>query len=549
MPVVGRLDGLKPSERKGLEKLLTRKNPAGQMISWENLKSLCALSHALQKVVGILVNRRGETGWVFVGNRKQATFAVEAKLPHHFQGYRFIRTDFHDLSVSDREVAEIRARKLDLLCAVGMSERGLPGAWRIAALDPTDPEGRDVAIRDAEPAVDGFDLREFLSEKKEHKKTKRHFTQRVRDRERAFLVAVELPDATLLTDDLEEMAELVRSLGIEVAGVFRQPKDQIDPKSVVGRGKLDEILDQARDREVTHLLFFQDLAPNQLRLISESTELTVMDRTQVILEIFSRRASSYDGKLQVELARLKYELPRLRERSKDLSRLVGGIGGQGPGEKKLEIHRRRARDRITRLEKEIDSLSLKRAAKRTLRKRRGVPVVSILGYTNAGKSTLLNTLTDARALAENKPFATLDPFSKKIRFPQDRELILTDTVGFIRNLPKDLVTAFRATLEEIGEADLLIHLVDVSYAHFEERIRAVEDILKHLEFDEIPRWIVFNKMDLVTPELIETVCRRYDAIAISAEKPATCRPLVARIQRELWDGEPAAEWAAFAAEE
>jgi GTP-binding protein HflX len=261
--------------------------------------------------------------------------------------------------------------------------------------------------------------------------------------------------------------------------------------------------------------------------------LKIIDRTQLILDIFARRAQSADGKLQVELAQLKYRLPRLVGRDDSLSRLAGGIGGQGPGETKLEIDRRRARDRIAHLEERIDRLSSDRAVRRSKRRRQGLPVISIVGYTNAGKSTLLNALTDSAVLAEDKLFATLDPTSRRLRFPRQREVVLTDTVGFIRDLPKDLVAAFRATLEELEDADLLLHVIDVSDPRRDEQAEAVERILGTLDLAQTPRLSVFNKADRA-PELAAGIAHQAGGVAVSALERRGLTDLLARCEEILW---------------
>ncbi|MEM7675964.1 MAG: GTPase HflX, partial [Myxococcota bacterium] len=251
--------------------------------------------------------------------------------------------------------------------------------------------------------------------------------------------------------------------------------------------------------------------------------------------IFAQHAKSRDGKLQVELAQLKYTLPRLIEKSTAMSRLTGGIGGQGPGETKLEIHRRRARDRIHRLEQEIKKLSVRRNIRRKRRLDTNIPVVSIVGYTNAGKSTLLNALTNAEVLAENKLFATLDPTTRRLRFPEEREIILTDTVGFIRDLPKDLVNAFKATLEELEESDLILHVLDASDEMFDKKRKAVESILVDLELTAIPTLVVLNKSDATPRPMLSALKRVTGGIAVSAMEREGLEPLMHAIEAKAFE--------------
>jgi GTP-binding protein HflX len=308
-----------------------------------------------------------------------------------------------------------------------------------------------------------------------------------------------------------------------------------------------EVVIKALQFGATMLVFDQELSPAQVRSISEITELKVIDRSQLILDIFARRATTQDGKVQVELAQLKYLLPRLIGRGVQMSRLMGGIGGRGPGETKLEVDRRRSRDRIAHLERELKELSNGRYQRRQKRVKAGIPIISIVGYTNAGKSTLLNTLTKSEVFTENLLFATLDTSSRRLRFPRDHEVIITDTVGFIRSLPKSLMGAFKATLEELKDADLLLHLVDCSNPRFEEQIAQVEDILGELELGDKPRLLVFNKADLLVEMKksnllsfmkVRQVARRLSAISVSATDRKSMEPLLKELQQRFWHDVP-----------
>jgi GTP-binding protein HflX len=284
------------------------------------------------------------------------------------------------------------------------------------------------------------------------------------------------------------------------------------------------------------LIFDQDLTPAQVRSISAMTEIRVIDRTQVILDIFAKRAHTLDGKVQVELAQLKYILPRLTGRGTAMSRLMGGIGGRGPGETKLEIDRRRIRDRISRLEKQLKGLSRSRVQRRSRRANADIPIISIVGYTNAGKSTLLNVLTRSETFTENRLFATLDTATRRLRFPREREIIITDTVGFIRDLPESLLGAFKATLEELEDADLLLHLVDLSNPRFEAQIKAVEKILRELGLEHKPRILVFNKTDRVPAAEVAPLCRRFRAFPACARERKTLLPLLEELESRFWPG-------------
>jgi GTP-binding protein HflX len=319
-----------------------------------------------------------------------------------------------------------------------------------------------------------------------------------------------------------------------------QMRREPDPRFLIGKGKLEDILLRSMQLMADLIIFDADLSPSQARHIAEATSLKILDRTQLILDIFAQRAQSSDGKLQVELAQLRYRYPRLVGRDDSLSRLAGGIGGRGPGETKLEIDRRRVRDRITALERRIEALGANRAERRKKRNENGLPVLSIVGYTNAGKSTLLNALTASEVLAEDFLFATLDPTSRRLRFPRDREVIVTDTVGFIRDLPEDLVNAFRATLEELNDADLLLHVVDAADPRLDDRIRAVESILGDLGLLEKPRLLVLNKIDKLPDGQGEVLAHLRDGVAVSAVSRQGFEELLHRCDRVLWaDGKVA----------
>jgi GTP-binding protein HflX len=356
-------------------------------------------------------------------------------------------------------------------------------------------------------------------------------------RERAVLISVSQEPRHELENSLDELNELARTADVAVVDrVFQRPR-RINPKTLIGEGLLKDVVINALHKGVSLLVFDQDLTPMQVSAISDLTELKVIDRSQLILDIFARRAHTLDGKVQVELAQLKYILPRLSGRGTALSRLAGGIGGRGPGETKLETDRRRIRDRITRLERQLDQLARGRRQRRGKRVRGRIPIVSIVGYTNAGKSTLLNALTQSQVFTENLLFATLDTSTRRLRFPMEREVIITDTVGFIRKLPKSLFGAFKATLEELEDADLLLHVVDLSNPRFEQQIAAVEQILEDLELGRIPRLLVFNKVDQVPAEEVGHYCRRFSAVPVSALSRSSFTPLMQEMALRFWPDE------------
>lgn len=348
---------------------------------------------------------------------------------------------------------------------------------------------------------------------------------------RAILIHVcDKRSAEHAEDSLRELEELARTAGVEVVDRVLQVRDRVDPRYALGRGKLEDVVIRAMQLDAETLIFDRNLRAAQASNIAGMTDLKVIDRTQLILDIFAQHADSSDGKLQVELAQMRYLLPRLGQRDDALSRLTGGIGGRGPGETKLEVGRRRARERITRLQAQLKKLGRQREQRRSRRKRSGTPTVAIVGYTNAGKSTLLNALTGSDVLVEDKLFATLDTRSRACRLPSGRDVIVTDTVGFIRELPKDLFAAFRATFDETQDADLLLHVIDASDPCRSEHIETTEKLLVDLDLERIPRILVYNKCDkLESPQ--GTLAGR--GIPASALRPESLEPLKRAIDDRL----------------
>ena len=422
--------------------------------------------------------------------------------------------------------------RLDLVCALETLENGLPGYACTAHLIPENPEGRFWAfLEKARPSEMDLNFTAFI-QALEGEFVKKQKTRKVESSDRAILIRVETNPLSDAEGSLSELKELTRSCGVEVFDTIIQHREEEDPRFLIGRGKLSALVIRALQIGANLLIFDHELTPAQIRSIADFTEMKVIDRTQVILDIFARRAHSREGKLQVELAQLKYLLPRLVTKNTAMSRLTGGIGGRGPGETKLEINRRRVRDRIHRLERELRGTAKARQQRRVKREKTGLPVISIIGYTNAGKSTLLNTLTKSSVFTEDRLFATLDPKSSRLRFPRDAEAIITDTVGFIKDLPGDLFTAFRATLDELHEADVLLHVIDVSNQNFENHIEAVEKILDDLGIRGKPTIRVFNKEDRFPDKaLLKTLCQRFGTVPITALHQDTLPPLVEKMER------------------
>jgi GTP-binding protein HflX len=341
-------------------------------------------------------------------------------------------------------------------------------------------------------------------------------------KEKALLVGVELTgkNARSVEESIEELALLTRSADAEVTCQTIQRRERIDPACFIGRGKASEIKNLCAEQEISTVIFDDDLSPAQQRNLEEIIERKVIDRTRLILDIFARRAHTQEGKLQVELAQLSYLLPRLSGKGVTLAQQVGGIGVRGPGEKKLEYDRRKVKERISKLQKEINKVSEHREQQRQRRQRVPLPIIAIVGYTNSGKTTLLNTLTSSHVFVEDKLFSTLDPTIRRLILPNKEKVLIADTVGFIHKLPHQLVAAFRATLEEVTSSDLLLHIVDTSHPEFQKQIIAVEKVLQELDALGKPMVTIFNKMDLVKNKpLLPRLKRKYkNSIDISAKK-------------------------------
>jgi GTP-binding protein HflX len=537
--VFGHTLGLKPSQLHALLRTYRRRVDAEQVVSPELARHLAEVSHECGRQVGVLIDRKGEVEWVIVGDARKLDLPDVGRGragSHRLRGLRLVHTHLDGEPLNRDDHTDLALLRLDLVAAIEVHEGGEPGQVHYAWLVPENPSGelwkdeRAATVHDL--AYDALSGALALEEEFARARTAR----RTGGRERAILVGVsgrtrgrEEGEASLL-----ELRELARTAGVEVVDASLSHRRDIDPRTLIGKGKLQDILLRSMQLMADLIVFDANLTPSQARHIAEETSLKILDRTQLILDIFAQRAQSADGKLQVELAQLKYLYPRLVGRDDSLSRLAGGIGGRGPGETKLEIDRRRVRDRITGLERRIEGLSQDRTLRRRQRNQRGLPVLSIVGYTNAGKSTLLNALTDSAVLAEDVLFATLDPTSRRLRFPRDREVIITDTVGFIRDLPPDLVNAFRATLEELGDADLLLHVVDAADPRRDRQIRAVEQILGDLGLSGKRRLVVFNKADRLPAGEAAALAHQADGVAISAASRDGLPALLQRCEKLLW---------------
>jgi len=540
-----------------LEKMYQRRIRPNEIITQEFARQLTEISHEIGRQVGVLIDRKGHVTDVVVGDATKIVLPAQdrSRLGHsRFNGLRCLHTHIRgEKGLTRDDLTDLALLRLDLMAAIDVDPNtGLPGMVRAAHLLPAkavyvnavtgangragDENGEAETFRFLDPQLPGrldIDFIELITSLEEEMARNRGARKASDNRDRAILVGVTTGTMAEARDSMDELRELAISGGLVALDEIIQRRPTLDPKTLAGRGKLDDIIIRSLQLGADMIVFDRELSPAQARAINEATDLKILDRSQLILDIFAQRAQTAEGRIQVELAQLKYLLPRLTGSGVEMSRLMGGIGGRGPGETKLEVDRRRARERIALLEDKLKRVRETRRQRRARRTRRDMPVVSIVGYTNAGKSTLLNALTNSQVVAERRMFATLDPTSRRLRLPQDQEIIINDTVGFIRDLPKDLLAAFKATLEEMEQSDLLIHLVDASSPQLENQIASVNRILGELQLDAIPRLLVFNKMDLVEPEELENRRRIYNAIPVSAIDRSTLGTLVNEISQRL----------------
>ena len=451
------------------------------MISIDILKQLCFYSYETGRQLGLLIDRAGKIEYVLAGTSDSITIPVLTRFklaPGRLRGLRLIHTHPKGDGLDNDDMADLALLRLDSVTACAMDEKGLPKSLDTSYILPPDiniSETQFGSLEDSDPYNQKTDYPLFIE---------------------------------ALDDEIER-----KTIGLHTP----QIKKEIHSKYVVGPGKLREAVIKALLSGAEYIVYDNSLSPSQSRAVSEFTELKILDRTQLILDIFARRAVSNEGKIRVELAQLKYILPRLNVKDDSLSRLTGGIGGRGPGETKLEIDKRRITERIAFLNDKLKKAEQARDIQRAKREKNSLPVVSIIGYTNAGKSTLLNSLTKSDVYADNLLFATLDTSSKRIRFPKEKDVIITDTVGFIRDLPANLAGAFKSTLEELHNADMFLHVVDISDKHFRKHIKSVEKVLEEMNLLEKERLIVFNKIDKISSEQLEEIEKEYpNAVYVSA---------------------------------
>lgn len=495
----GNLTGIKSAMLDRLKSLYDFKQGLDEFASFELLSELCACSGEINREISVYISRDGGIVDVSVGDSAKVSMPSMRLVRNEDRlcGVRCIHTHpSGDGRLSGVDLGTLRSMKLDCMAAVGVSD-GKPTQLYAAYLGDFDEDtGSRAALVYGPMRPYKLPQKALIAEIFNSDDRFRSTTKEVEavEQERAVLVGMDNDEGY---DTLEELNELAKTAGALVVGKVRVRRRTIDNATYVGSGKANELSLMGSELEADLFIFDDELSAIQLRTLEETLGARVIDRTTLILDIFASRATSREGKLQVELAQMRYRLPRLIGQGQVLSRLGGGIGTRGPGEKKLEIDRRRIRRRVFELETELSEIEKQRGLRRESRKANRIPLVALVGYTNAGKSTMLNALTDSNVLAEDKLFATLDPVVRKITLSGGTEALLSDTVGFINKLPHDLVEAFKSTLEEVSNSDLILQVVDISCPYHEKQMRVVDGVLESLHAADIPRIIVFNKADAI----------------------------------------------------
>lgn len=528
MPEIhGNTEGIRKTVLDELTTLYDVQLEPGQFMPQDLLQSLCGYSASMNREIAVYITRFGEVADVLIG-RADSIDLPDLRLRRGERRLSMVRcVHTHPRAtgeLSDVDVSALLSMRFDAMCAVGVSEDGRPTSVQCAFLD-AESEGH---VRRTELiSARRLPQEEWLAEIERTDAAYRAANPATRTgRERAVLVGIESEES------LDELEELARTAGAETVLRVLQKRPKPDPVFCVGRGKAEELSLRCQAAQADLVIFDEELSGVMQKNLEEVLRLKVVDRTALILDIFAARASTREGKLQVEMAQLKYRSQRLLGQGLVLSRLAGGIGTRGPGESKLEVNRRRIRERLTDLERELEQIERQRGLRRQSREKNGVPIVALVGYTNAGKSTLFNRLTGADVYVENQLFATLDSVSRPIELPHGGKALLVDTVGFIRKLPHELVKAFRATLEEARLADVLIMVLDGADAQMEGRRRTVEEVLESLGATEAPRVEAVNKCDLIAPEAQSLP----GALYISASTGKNVEKLLLRVESELEAG-------------
>ena len=518
--------------------LYRRRGQRRDFISPALARAATELSRQMGRRIGLLIDRTGRVEKVIVGDSGRVfvpDLGARRAGAARFRGVRLVHTSLRPDGLSEDDLTDLALLQLDAVITITALADGLPGAVQYAHLLPPEAgNGKAWRVEDV-PSVHDWkdDWHAFITDL-EAQFARSPQLEAIQGRPGAILVGITLRHPGRARRSLAELERLADTAGFRILDTVLARRDKLDGRTCIGSGKLQQLLVRSMHLGAEALVFDRELSPSQLRNIATTTELKVLDRTQLILDIFAQHATSKGGKLQVELAQLRYMMPRLKIMPTAMSRLTGGIGGRGPGETKLEINRRRAQERLSRLERQLSKVASDRELRRRKRKRNRVPVVSIVGYTNAGKSTLLNRLTQSEVLVEDMLFATLDPTSRRFRFPEEREMLITDTVGFIHGLPKTLVNAFKATLEELDDSDLLLHVLDASDPDVKHHKASVEAILNDLGLGERAVLLVWNKADLSDSTRLRALIDEHAGLPVSAVTGEGLERLLDRIERDLF---------------
>ena len=504
--IYGNTSGLTRSDLKNLLRIYKRKIPQDRLVTLEFTRTLLAFSKELQKTITAFIDRKGKVRFVFIGEPCDFPFEKllgrRRRAKYRLRGFRAVRTNLKGSGLTNSDLATLANERLDLVASVSSGQNGSAGRFEYANLVP--PDGENPAKWEISEFSDvgriNINLKQEINGIEQSLRSAFFKNGGKENREGVILVGFGTRFRYLAEKSLEELNSLALSAEKIVLDKMVQIRKNVDPRYLVGRGKLREIALHAKHLGADTIIFDTELTPAQANAIGEESGLDIMDRSQLIIQIFAKHAKTNEGKIQARLAEFQYNLPRLKGKGTAFSQLGGGIGTRGPGEKKLEQERRNLRKQIEQLEKQIDGLCRRREHTRKNRKISKIPTVSFIGYTNVGKSTLFNRLTKSSVVTQNKLFSTLNPTTRKVMLPGGKQVLMTDTVGFISKLPRELLNAFRATLEEIGEADLLIHVADASNPDVREKIESVTKILKSMEYEDIPSILVFNKTDQADAE-------------------------------------------------
>ena len=525
--ITGNIKFLKRAQLVKLESLFKRRIPKHQFFSFNVLNTICKISRDIYKQIGVVTDRSGNIRYIIVGGEREIlwpTFYEFHLNRFNLRGITAIHTHLHNKGLDNDDLSDLAYIRFDFMGVVITSEDGSPKQLDFAKISQKGVSSFTEVFFSGH--VNDFALN--FSEETENLERSLGKIKKISlyNRDRVILVVAANKPKFALEEDMEELSELAKAANYSVTDKIIQRINKPNPSLVLGKGKFKELIIGSISKQADKIIFYNDLSPAQAKYIADFTEIEVIDRTTLILNIFARRALTKEGKLKVELAKLKYLLPRVAGKAGALSRIRGGIGLKGPGETVAVVEKRRIKERIKKIEFELKKVKNRRGLLRRKRLKSPVHSVSIIGYTNAGKSTLLNTLTKGEVFVENLLFATLDTFSRKMFLSENNSIVLTDTVGFIKNLPKELFEAFKSTIEELKYSDLLLHVVDISNENFPEHIETVNNILEILDADLIPRIVVFNKIDKIDRDICNDIANRYNALTISAQNSEDSKPVV-----------------------